>query len=147
MRKTHKPGRPSPGIYLAFDYGQKNIGVASGNTLSGTTTPLTVLSAQQTIEKIDWSRVLGLIEQWKPCGCVVGMPSTTQALNRVLLKAINRFVDELHRRFQLPVYTVDERLSSHGARYWQTQGTTKHPARVDDLAAALILQTWLDEWS
>jgi putative holliday junction resolvase len=122
---------------LAFDYGERRIGVAVGQTITRTASPLTTLKARD--GQPEWPAVRKLIDEWRPDCLVVGMPTTADGAPHVLAEPIARFARRLDGRFHLPVHFVDERLSSHAAS--EAARDSRHD--IDAHAAALILETWL----
>jgi putative Holliday junction resolvase len=137
----------SPGgrTLLAFDYGKRRIGVAVGNELTRSASTLTTLPARE--GQPDWAAVQRLIDEWQPDALVLGMPYTLDAAEHVLTQAVKRFGNRLQGRYNLPVYYVDERLSSLEAERLLKQGSGrkfKEKGLIDQLAAQLILQTWFD---
>lgn len=127
---------------LGFDFGEKRIGVAVGQTLTGTANPLATLPAEH--GQPDWSALGRLIAQWCPERLVVGMPATADGKTHALRPAVERFARRLHARYRLPVEFVDETLSSHGAARC---GSRAERHGLDARAAALILATWLEHRS
>jgi putative Holliday junction resolvase len=128
---------------LCFDFGMKRIGVAVGQTLTANARPLMVLSAQNGAPA--WDQVSQLIEQWQPQALVVGLPLAMDGTESDITKAAKRFGNRLNGRYHLPVYTMDERLSSMEAEELQKSGGVKTES-VDSLAAAIILESWLAEY-
>ena len=124
---------------LGFDYGERRIGVAVGQTVTRTATPLKVLPARG--GQPDWTQVEDLIRTWLPARIVVGSPTTADGAAHALAPAVERFGRRLHGRFGLPVHYIDERLSSHEAA---TQ-CAADARMIDAVAASLILETWLEE--
>ncbi len=124
------------GRLLGFDFGRKRIGVAVGETVTGSARPLAVLPARQGAPR--WEAVGALIEQWRPVALVVGLPVHLDGSEHELTRAARRFGNRLHGRYHLPVFFQDERLTSDEAR--RERGGA---GPVDDLAAALILRDWL----
>jgi len=134
--------------YLAFDFGERRIGVASGQSLTATAAPLTTLHSPQ--GAIDWAAIGALIDEWRPDALVVGLPTHMDGSEMPLTDRARRFMRQLHGRFRLPVHAQDERLSSREAeallrerRAGGQRGRTRK-GDVDKMAAALILQRWLD---
>jgi len=132
-------------LVLAFDFGERRIGVASGNRLTGTATPLGVVPCRD--GQPDWHGIDRFVAEWAPQALVVGKPAHG---NERLQKNIANFVQELEIRYKLRAWLVDESLSSHSAaaelRTKRHDGTrTRRVQRgdVDKLAACLIAQTWL----
>ncbi len=133
---------------MAFDYGLRQIGVAVGNALLGTTRPLPVLRARE--GSPDWSSVSALIEEWKPELLVIGNPLNMDGSPSELSARADKFARRLHGRFGLPVELVDERLSSFEAKQISREQGHRgdyNAEPIDSLAAELILRTWLDEFS
>ncbi len=128
---------------LGFDYGTHKIGVAVGQTLTGTATPLTTL--KRVAGKPDWARIGALIEEWRPTALVVGLPFQTDDAPSDMYQPAQRFARQLHGRFGLPVHMADERLTSREA--WRRVGgrAQRDPTVIDALAAKLILETWLEQ--
>jgi putative Holliday junction resolvase len=129
---------------LCFDFGLSNIGVAVGNTLTREARPLAVLDAHH--GKPNWDRVGSLIVEWLPNSIVVGSPIDEAGEHTELSEKAARFARKLEGRFRLPVILHDERFSSKEAKLRAKEtghngDYSKSP--VDDLAAAVILESWL----
>ena len=131
---------------LGFDYGTKRIGVAVGQDITRTVTPLTTLHSQN--NKPDWDAISKLITEWQPDRLVVGLPLHLDGSVQALTESVQRFGNQLKGRYNLPVEMVDERLTSHEAETeLAARGGETAKADIDALAAALILQSWLDQQS
>ena len=147
---------------MAFDYGEKRIGIAVGQTLSATAEPISVL--RQKNQRIDWNAIEALIDDWRPDQFVIGFPHTADGEEIPIHKAILSFSDELTARYKLPVAFYDEHLSSymakqsptaikeakklankHKCRPRQTRGKRHRTglAELDAIAAQMILESWL----
>ena len=129
---------------LCFDFGMSNIGVAIGNTLTKEARPLTILPANN--GKPNWDAVAALVEKWQPDGLVVGNPIDESGQATELSEKASRFARQLNGRLQLDVVLHDERFSSKEAksraRELRHRGDyATHP--IDDLAASIILDSWL----
>ncbi len=135
----------TPATLLGFDYGTRKIGVAVGQSLTGTATPLTTL--RQVRNQPDWNAIQDLITEWQPEALVVGLPfqmdDTPAEMNRKAL----RFARQLEGRFHLPVHMADERLTSREA--WSRIGgkAIRDVGQIDAMAAKLILETWFSQGS
>ncbi len=127
---------------LGFDYGTHKIGVAVGQQLTATATPLTTL--QRVKNAPDWQRIAQLIEEWHPDALVVGIPRKQRKGQSNIAKLTKAFATQLEARYHLPVYLADESLTSREA--WSRTGgkAEKDPTQIDALAAKLILETWLN---
>jgi len=130
---------------LGFDFGEKRIGIAVGQSLTGSVTPLTTLSAIR--QKPDWAGIEALIKEWQPDRLIVGLPLHMDGSEQDMTQRAKRFGNQLKGRYNLPVEWMDERLSSDEAeRILQQRGAKRSDKKdIDKLAAALILQSWLDQ--
>jgi putative pre-16S rRNA nuclease len=136
-------------LILAFDFGERRIGVAIGNTGTRTATAVGVLPARGTP---DWEAVTRCVREWSPDRAVVGLPYNMDGSETVLTAACRQFAAELSKRYQLPVDLVDERLTSSAAqadlRDARRSGARRRRVRREDIdanAARLILETWLQD--
>ena len=132
------------GTLLGFDYGTRKIGVAVGQTLTGTANPLETLLLVS--NKPDWERIGKLIEQWQPEALVVGLPLDVDDTETDATAPARRFSRQLEGRFRLKVHLADERFTSFEARD-RLGHKAKRWEDYDAMAAKLILETWLDEHS
>ena len=131
---------------MAFDFGLRQIGVAIGNCLLGTTQPLPILRAKDGVP--DWRALEALIDEWRPDLLVVGDPLNMDGSDSELCAQAGKFARRLHGRLGLEVKMVDERLSSFEAKHASREHGHRGDFRrqpVDSLAAELILRTWLAE--
>jgi len=151
------PGTPEPpgntdggtstiSAVLGFDYGDRRIGLATGQTITGTATPLKTI--RQVNGNPDWAAIAIEIEQWKPQALIVGMPYHTDGSENRMTARVRQFCYELGKRFRLPVYEIDEALSSRQAEQalkldMKIGQHNKH--EIDRMAAAIIVQRWLDQ--
>ena len=134
-------------VLLAFDYGSRRIGVAVGQTTTGTASPAGVVSVGRTP---DWAGLERCVREWSPTRLLVGLPYNMDGSETVLTGACRAFAGELARRFGLPVEFVDERLTSAAAQAdlrdaRRSGARTRRVTRedIDANAARLILETWL----
>lgn len=133
-------------ILLGFDFGMKRIGVAVGQTVTKTARPLETILASQGIPQ--WDRLTKLIKIWQPDALVVGVPLNMDGTEQPLTYAAKQFAESLRERFQLPVYGIDERLSTKDARerlFKEGGFKALQDGQVDSVAAQLILQNWLSQ--
>lgn len=131
---------------LAFDYGTQRIGVAYGQSLTGTATPIKIIKAKDGIP--NWQEIEQLIEEWKPDVLVVGLPYNLDGTTSELLIRATKFGNRLHGRFRKQCFGMDERLSSKEAieQVYSEQRVGKKKAAIDDIAAQIILQNWFTEY-
>ena len=127
---------------LGFDYGLKQIGVASGQTLTSSATGLTILKAVDGIP--NWSQVEKLLTEWNPDLVVVGLPLNMDDTESELSGRARKFARRLQGRFAVEVEMVDERLTSREAKSMGREQGNQDLTKIDHVAAALILQSWLD---
>jgi len=139
--------RPRPsGTLLAFDFGHRRIGVAVGQTLTGTANALAVVSVSG---KPDWQTITGIISEWKPAGLIVGLPLAADGDDTKMSEDARRFGRRLEGRYGIPVWYEDERLTSFGAeqRFIDARAgggmRRKDAALKDAMAAQIILESWL----
>jgi putative Holliday junction resolvase len=128
---------------LAFDVGTRRIGVAVGNTLTRSATPLTTIDAADDDRKFD--AIAALVAQWRPDRFVVGLPVHADGTEHAMTACARAFGGVLARRFARPVAFADERFTSEAAASAAAGSGRSGRARRDELAAAIILQAWLDE--
>ena len=127
---------------LGFDFGLKQIGVASGQTLTSSATGLTILKAVDGIPK--WDQVEKLLKEWRPDLVVVGLPLNMDDSESDLSNRARKFARRLQGRFAVEVEMVDERLTSREAKSIGRDQGTQDLTKIDHIAASLILQSWLD---
>ncbi len=130
---------------LGFDFGTKRIGVAIGQELTCTARALVTLNNINGAP--DWKAIRRLIEQWQPAALVVGLPLNLDGSDHEITRLARRFGNRLTGRYNLPVYTMDERLSSSEAEAQLAEQGRYEKADIDKLAAQLILQGWLEHHS
>ena len=121
-----------PLSFLAFDFGLKRVGVASGNTVLGAAHALTTISDEGDRR---FARIEALIAEWQPDALVVGVPFHPDGAEHDNTRRARRFARQLHGRFRLPVHEVDERYS--------TTEAAREGGDVDAASAAVILDQHL----
>ena len=133
--------------YLGFDFGNKKIGTAIGQTTTKIASPL------QTIRSInqqpDWKLISQLITEWQPAGLVVGISHQADGTANPITPRMLKFCRQLEGRYNLPVYQVDEALSTFEAKQLLFDDLHVSAGKLwdvqDQLAAQLILQSWLNK--
>lgn len=134
------------GTFLAFDYGEKYIGVAVGSRHSRQAEPLTTLRGSA--KNPDWVRLSQLVAEWQPEALVVGQPLNMDGSTNPMTRAARAFGQRLKDRYNLPVHMVDERLSTLAAREILNEAgipMRRHKSQLDKVAAQTILQAFLNE--
>ncbi len=132
--------------YLGFDFGNKKIGTAVGQTTTQTASPL------QTIRSINqqpnWESIGQLINEWNPAGLVVGISKQADGSDNIITPRMQKFCRQLEGRYGLSVYSVDETLSTFEAKQMLFDDLHVSAGKLwdvqDQLAAQLILQSWLN---
>jgi putative Holliday junction resolvase len=134
-------------LLLAFDYGLKRIGVATGNGLTRTASPLTTLTVSK---ETPWQAIDALIAEWQPDQIVVGRPGVEA--NPLLLAGLSEFVSGLKTRYPIEIDEVDESYTSTAAEESLRAGRSKGiynrrlaRGRIDQHAACLIAEQWMNQ--
>ncbi|MDA3921109.1 MAG: Holliday junction resolvase RuvX [Salinisphaera sp.] len=137
-----------PDVSLGFDYGQRRVGIAVGNAITGQAQPLDTLTHHDGIP--DWEALAGLIAEWQPGALIVGLPLNNDGTIQKMTNRAQNFMNELRGRFKLPVYAVDERFSTiearerlRSARASGSRGKRLAKGDSDAMAAQVILESWL----
>ncbi len=128
---------------LAFDFGMKSIGVAIGQTITCTASPLPALKARDGIP--DWSRIEALLNEWGPTSFLVGLPLNMDGTEQDITANVRRFGNRLKHKFNLPVTLHDERLSTVDAKakLFELGGFKKlSKEKVDSVSACLIFESY-----
>ncbi len=123
-----------PLSFLAFDFGTKRVGVATGNALTRSATPLRTLAAEGDAR---FAAIAALIQEWQPDALVVGVPFHPDGEPHENTERARRFARQLHGRFQLPVHEVDERYST-------TEAASDRARDLDAASAAIILNQFFN---
>lgn len=130
---------------LSFDFGMKSIGVAVGQEITGTASPLDALKARDGIP--DWDRVAAIYDEWRPHLVIVGLPLNMDGTEQQVTFSARKFANRLHAKFKTPVETSDERLTTVDAkaRLFELGGYRKlEKQKIDSASACLILQSWIE---
>lgn len=133
------------GTLLAFDFGEKRIGVAVGEAQLKQAHPLATIRSERNDER--FAAIEKLIAEWRPARLVVGQPRSTDGTPHAMTARCTRFANQLRGRFGLPVSEVDERYTStDAASLLHDAGLDGRKAKthLDSVAAQLILQGYFD---
>jgi len=140
-------GAETTDIILAFDFGFRRLGVATGNLTTRTASPLTTLRVDR---DVPWHEIDRIVQDWRPTRLVVGRPEGEGAA--LVARGAQAFAAELARRYALDVTTVDEALTSVAAQSELAAGRRSGYLRrrvgrghVDRVAACLIAEQWMNE--
>jgi len=130
---------------LGFDFGTKRIGVASGQSLTQSTTELPPIKASDGTP--NWQQLDALLNEWQPQALVVGIPLNMDNSISEMSRRARRFANRIQDRYQLPCFIIDERLSTLEAKeihYARGGSNNFREESVDGIAAQLILQSWFN---
>ena len=131
------PETNATGYVLGFDFGLKHIGVAVGQAVTGTASPLPPLTAKGGQPR--WSEVRELLDAWRPTQLVVGLPLNMDDTDNPITVAARKFAQALESRYPVPVAMVDERLTTREAMEL-TRGDRE---RSHGAAAVLMVESYL----
>jgi len=136
------------GTYLGFDFGTRRIGVAVGQRITRTATPLETIRSEK--KRVRWEAIDRLVSTWQPEALVVGVATAADGSDNPVTPLMRKFCRQLEARYRLPVYPVDEQLTTRESRRLLFEDLNLRARRVheynDQVAAKLILQTWLDDY-
>ncbi|MFZ4551393.1 MAG: Holliday junction resolvase RuvX [Aquabacterium sp.] len=121
--------------YLAFDYGLKRVGVATGNSVSRQAQPLRTIEAEG---KLRFEQIARLIDEWQPNALVIGVPFHPDGAEHENTVRARKFGGQLRGRFHLPVHEVDERYSTTEAHAYGAKD-------LDAASAAILLQQYFND--
>jgi len=128
-----------PETILAFDFGRRRIGVAVGQDVTASASPVGTVANGD--DGVDHNRLREIVAEWRPTRLVVGMPLHADGSPSEMSAAVNAFVAELVR-YELPVATIDERYSSVEAertlKSARQQGSRGRISKADIDAAAAV---------
>jgi putative holliday junction resolvase len=142
------PSRNPGHTILAFDYGERHIGVAVGDTGTRIAHPLGMVERPRAATAL--SEIDGLVREWRPDELLIGLPATIEGAEHPLSTRVRRFGRQLAARYRVPVAFADERFSSTAAEQTLREagrGGQMHKHLAHALAASTILQAYLDESS
>ncbi len=122
-----------PRTFLSFDFGVRRIGVATGNSLTRSATPLTTVAVQGDARD---AAIAALVAEWSPAALVVGVPFHPDGTPHANTARARRFGRGLATRHGLAVHEVDERWTT-------TESDARGDADRDAGAAAIILEQFL----
>ena len=133
------------GTLIGFDFGERRIGVAVGETVTRIANPLGAIDAQANDAR--FREIEKLVDEWHPAAFVVGRPRHADDSAHAIAKLAEKFARRLQARYHVPVVMVDETLTSDTAEATlrESRAGTRRKSDVDAVAAAIILQSYLDD--
>ena len=124
---------------IAFDYGEKKIGVAVGQTSTNTSSQLKIIFNKY--NKTNWISISSLLDEWKPGLILLGKPLNMDGSESVIMKKVDKFYKELKSIYDADIEFIDERLTTFEAR--EILKDEKHD-NVDAHAAKILIDNWFD---
>ena len=129
------PPVTQPETVLAIDFGLRRMGLAIGQSITGTASPMDSIAASDGVP--GWAELDLLVADWRPDFLVVGLPINMDGSESEMSGRVRRFAKILEKRYSMPVELTDERLTTREAKH-AFPGTDDHAA-----AARLIAESWL----
>lgn len=131
---------------LAFDYGTRSIGVAIGQSITSTASPLAALKAEDGIP--NWQQIEKLIAEWQPDLCVIGLPLNMDGTEQPITARARKFANRIHGRFGVAIALQDERLTTTSAKeFLFERGGYKSLGKdaIDSASACIILEDYFNQ--
>ena len=136
-----------PKALLGFDFGTKSIGVATGQMITATAQPINAIKANDGIP--NWKTVENVIKEWQPDLVIVGLPLNMDGSEQAITQRAKKFGNRLNGRFGVKVSFQDERLTTASAKeFIFERGGFKalDKGKIDSVSAALILESWMENY-
>ncbi|MDO9151319.1 MAG: Holliday junction resolvase RuvX [Methylotenera sp.] len=146
--KVYNKDYVQSGTVLAFDFGERRIGIAVGEHLLGSATPLMTIDNES--NEIRFQIITKLVSEWQPRLLVVGLPLSLDGTEHAVTQLCKKFARRLNGRFNIPVMLIDERYSSVEASQLLNEAGIRGRAQkemLDQVAAQTILQSYFDHAS
>jgi len=124
---------------IAFDYGEKKIGVAVGQTSTNTSSPLQIIFNKD--NKTNWVSISSLLDEWKPDLILLGKPLNMDGSESEIMKKVDKFYKELKSIYDADIEFIDERLTTFEAREILKD---EKQDNVDAHAAKILIDNWFD---
>jgi len=143
--KVYDKTKVESGTVLAFDFGERRIGIAVGEHLINSTNPLTTIDNES--NEVRFATITQLVNEWRPKLLVVGLPLSLDGSETEVTQLCKKFARRLNGRFNLPVIMIDERYSSTEASQLLNESGIKgraQKAMLDQVAAQTILRSYFD---
>ncbi len=143
--KVYDKIKVQSGTVLAFDFGERRIGIAVGEHLINSANPLTTIDSES--NEVRFTMITQLVNEWHPKLLVVGLPLSLDGSETEVTQLCKKFARRLNGRFNLPVIMIDERYSSTEASQLLNESGIKgraQKAMLDQVAAQTILRSYFD---
>ncbi len=128
-----------PTVILGLDIGDRHIGVAIGNTITHTATPLPDLPNSDSLTK----KLLALHEEYSFSKIIVGLPVTTTGQHGSQAQKVESLVEEMRACLPIEIILEDERFTTQSASKFLANNPTVK-ATIDGISAKFILEEWLN---
>lgn len=133
---------------LSFDFGTKKIGIAVGQTITKSSSPLTVLFNKE--NKVNWEEVGAIIDEWKPELLLIGKPLNMDGTDSDIMKVVDNFSKKLAKLSGIECEYVDERLTSFEARQNFKELMIENNKNIkkeiiDANAAKILIDNWFNQ--
>jgi putative Holliday junction resolvase len=131
------------GYVIAIDFGTRHLGVAVGQTITGTASGLTTLSGTRGLTQESWRDLLAIVDEYHPLSIVVGLPLNMDDSESEMSGRVREFATQLAGKTDTSIEFVDERLTSYAAKS-ELREAGKATQDNHELAAVLIAESWLN---
>ncbi|MGP1929017.1 MAG: Holliday junction resolvase RuvX [Arsenophonus sp. NC-WZS1-MAG3] len=131
------------GIIIAFDFGTLSIGIAIGQKITATASPLTAIKAKD--GKPNWLGIEKIIQEWQPELAIVGLPLNMDGTEEPISNQVRKFANRFYGRFSIKVRLHDERLTTIEARaqlFNQGGYRALNKSKIDSISAVILLESW-----
>ena len=125
---------------VAFDYGEKKIGVAVGQTETNTSSPLQIIFNNN--DQVNWNEISVLLDEWKPELIIIGKPLNMDGTDSEIMKKVDKFFQKLKSTYEAECQYVDERLTTFEAREILKENVKDF---VDANAAKILIDNWFNK--
>lgn len=129
-------------IFIAFDYGEINVGIAIGQNITNTAYPLTTLKLNK--GKINQKELNKLIIDWNPKLAIIGLPLNMDGTNQKITNKVYKFANFLKKYFNIPFKLEDERLTTIESKeiIYKRKKHKFLKKNINSYSAAIILESW-----
>ena len=125
---------------VAFDYGEKKIGVAVGQTVTNTSSPLQIIFNNN--DQVNWNEISVLLDEWKPELIIIGKPLNMDGTDSEIMKKVEKFVKHLKTIYDAQYEYIDERLTTFEAKEILIENKSDI---VDANVAKILIDNWFNK--
>ncbi|HFL8824147.1 MAG TPA: Holliday junction resolvase RuvX [Candidatus Azoamicus sp. OHIO1] len=131
-------------VVIGFDFGIKYIGVAVGQFITKTAVPVASIFVKNNL--IDWNVIASFIYNWEPDCLVVGYPLGFERKNVFFCNKLEIFINNLKNKYSMPVYIIDEELSTWEAKktytFFERKCSFEYYSKLNATVAAILVERW-----